>query len=168
VLSDFAELLRIRGGEAEAKSITPPAPRSWSKRSTLKRGTARGIAGDTLTTAARSGRRKAAKPGSIHSRKPGPRLPGRATRLASTPRCAHWKRIWHDESDDLILLFTPPFDKTTADVGYIKGYPPGVRRNGGQYHARRDVGSARFRSPRRWRQGGSAFAHAQTRSNTPG
>jgi cyclic beta-1,2-glucan glucanotransferase len=37
------------------------------------------------------------------------------------------------ESDDLILLFTPPFDKTTADVGYIKAYPPGVRENGGQY-----------------------------------
>jgi cellobiose phosphorylase/uncharacterized membrane protein len=37
------------------------------------------------------------------------------------------------EADDLILLFTPPFDKTTVDVGYIKGYPPGVRENGGQY-----------------------------------
>ncbi|HEX7518412.1 MAG TPA: hypothetical protein VF345_14115, partial [Chthoniobacterales bacterium] len=37
------------------------------------------------------------------------------------------------EADDLILLFTPPFDKTLADIGYIKGYPPGVRENGGQY-----------------------------------
>jgi len=37
------------------------------------------------------------------------------------------------EADNLILLFTPPFDKTTADVGYIKAYPPGVRENGGQY-----------------------------------
>jgi cellobiose phosphorylase len=37
------------------------------------------------------------------------------------------------EADDLILLFTPPFDKTLADLGYIKGYPPGVRENGGQY-----------------------------------
>ena len=37
------------------------------------------------------------------------------------------------EADDLILIFTPPFDKTAADVGYIKGYPPGVRENGGQY-----------------------------------
>jgi cyclic beta-1,2-glucan synthetase len=37
------------------------------------------------------------------------------------------------EADHLILLFTPPFDKTTADVGYIKAYPPGVRENGGQY-----------------------------------
>ncbi|HLJ58039.1 MAG TPA: protein ndvB, partial [Chthonomonadaceae bacterium] len=35
--------------------------------------------------------------------------------------------------DKLVLLFTPPFDKTTHDPGYIKGYPPGVRENGGQY-----------------------------------
>ncbi|HSJ58128.1 MAG TPA: glucoamylase family protein [Anaerolineae bacterium] len=33
----------------------------------------------------------------------------------------------------LLLLFTPPFDKTPRDPGYIKGYPPGVRENGGQY-----------------------------------
>lgn len=33
----------------------------------------------------------------------------------------------------LIRLFTPPFDKTVNDPGYIKGYPPGVRENGGQY-----------------------------------
>ena len=33
----------------------------------------------------------------------------------------------------MILLFTPPFDKTTQDPGYIKGYIPGVRENGGQY-----------------------------------
>ena len=33
----------------------------------------------------------------------------------------------------LALLFTPPFDKTPHDPGYIKGYPPGIRENGGQY-----------------------------------
>lgn len=33
----------------------------------------------------------------------------------------------------LSLLFTPPFDKTLHDPGYIKGYPPGIRENGGQY-----------------------------------
>ncbi|MFN2270731.1 MAG: GH36-type glycosyl hydrolase domain-containing protein [Anaerolineae bacterium] len=37
------------------------------------------------------------------------------------------------EDDRLILLFTPPFDKTERDPGYIKGYPPGIRENGGQY-----------------------------------
>lgn len=31
------------------------------------------------------------------------------------------------------LLFKPPFDKTHLDPGYIKGYPPGIRENGGQY-----------------------------------
>ena len=35
--------------------------------------------------------------------------------------------------DRLILLFTPPFDKSSVDPGYIKGYPPGTRENGGQY-----------------------------------
>ena len=33
----------------------------------------------------------------------------------------------------LVLLLTPPFDRTTHDPGYIKGYLPGVRENGGQY-----------------------------------
>jgi cyclic beta-1,2-glucan synthetase len=33
----------------------------------------------------------------------------------------------------LALLFAPPFDKTPLDPGYIKGYPPGLRENGGQY-----------------------------------
>src|SRR5256885_11294148 len=35
--------------------------------------------------------------------------------------------------EGLIILFTPPFDKTKLDPGYIKGYVPGVRENGGQY-----------------------------------
>jgi predicted small metal-binding protein len=37
------------------------------------------------------------------------------------------------QEDRLILLFTPPFDRTPRDPGYIKGYPLGVRENGGQY-----------------------------------
>ncbi len=38
-----------------------------------------------------------------------------------------------DRDAKLALLFTPPFDKTSLDPGYIKGYPPGIRENGGQY-----------------------------------
>ncbi len=37
------------------------------------------------------------------------------------------------EDARLVLLFTPPFDKTPRDPGYIKGYLPGIRENGGQY-----------------------------------
>jgi len=33
----------------------------------------------------------------------------------------------------LIELFAPPFDKSALEPGYIKGYIPGVRENGGQY-----------------------------------
>lgn len=36
-------------------------------------------------------------------------------------------------NDGLALLFTPPFDRTSLDPGYVKGYPPGIRENGGQY-----------------------------------
>ncbi len=35
--------------------------------------------------------------------------------------------------DHLTCLFAPPFDQTDRDPGYIKGYPAGIRENGGQY-----------------------------------
>jgi cyclic beta-1,2-glucan synthetase len=35
--------------------------------------------------------------------------------------------------DAIALLFMPPFDITSLDPGYIRGYPPGLRENGGQY-----------------------------------
>jgi cyclic beta-1,2-glucan synthetase len=37
------------------------------------------------------------------------------------------------EGDGLVVLLTPPFDHTLLEPGYIKGYLPGVRENGGQY-----------------------------------
>src|SRR6202007_1537150 len=33
----------------------------------------------------------------------------------------------------ILRLLDPPFDHSPQDPGYIKGYPPGVRENGGQY-----------------------------------
>ncbi|MCM2476645.1 protein ndvB [Rhizobium sp. CG5] len=38
-----------------------------------------------------------------------------------------------DEEKGIVRLFTPPFEKSSQDPGYIKSYPPGVRENGGQY-----------------------------------
>jgi len=35
--------------------------------------------------------------------------------------------------DGLICLFTPPFDQTENHPGYVRGYRPGIRENGGQY-----------------------------------
>ena len=42
------------------------------------------------------------------------------------------ERLVREESG-LVLLFEPPFDHSPQEPGYIKGYPPGVRENGGQY-----------------------------------
>ena len=33
----------------------------------------------------------------------------------------------------IVMLLTPPFDRSAQEPGYIKGYPPGIRENGGQY-----------------------------------
>jgi cellobiose phosphorylase len=38
-----------------------------------------------------------------------------------------------DRHNTIALLFTPPFECTDQEPGYIKGYPPGIRENGGQY-----------------------------------
>jgi cyclic beta-1,2-glucan synthetase len=54
--------------------------------------------------------------------------PGRAARAMAA---VDQQLVRRDEG--LILLFTPPFDHTSHDPGYIKGYLPGIRENGGQY-----------------------------------
>ncbi|MEJ7747282.1 MAG: glycosyl transferase family 36 [Luteimonas sp.] len=38
-----------------------------------------------------------------------------------------------DHDNQIARLFTPPFDRGEMNPGYIKGYPPGIRENGGQY-----------------------------------
>ena len=45
---------------------------------------------------------------------------------------AAWEQLV-DEAHGLIRLLTPPFNGRGLDPGYIRGYPPGIRENGGQY-----------------------------------
>jgi len=52
-------------------------------------------------------------------------------RAARAMKAADENLVLRDEG--LALLFTPPFDQTPLNPGYIKGYPPGIRENGGQY-----------------------------------
>ena len=54
--------------------------------------------------------------------------PSRAARAMAA--VDHW--LVH-RAEGLVLLLTPPFDNMGHDPGYIKGYPPGIRENGGQY-----------------------------------
>jgi cyclic beta-1,2-glucan synthetase len=60
-------------------------------------------------------------------------LSGAAPLERATRAMASVKRELIRPQDGLAPLFAPPFDKTPLDPGYIKGYPPGVRENGGQY-----------------------------------
>jgi cyclic beta-1,2-glucan synthetase len=56
---------------------------------------------------------------------------GRPTRQVRAMQAVETHLVKRD--DRLILLLTPPFDRTPHDPGYIKGYLPGVRENGAQY-----------------------------------
>ena len=57
--------------------------------------------------------------------------------------------------DGLVQLLDPPFDNSALDPGYIRGYVPGVRENGGQYTHARDLG-------------GDGLCRARRRASVPG
>ena len=59
------------------------------------------------------------------------------------------------------VLFTPPFDRTAHDPGYIKGYPPGVRENGGQYTHAADWSVIAFARLGEGDEAAALFSHAQ-------
>jgi cyclic beta-1,2-glucan synthetase len=60
-------------------------------------------------------------------------ISGAGDRVRSARAMAAVERELIRPQDKLALLFVPPFDQTQLDPGYIKGYPPGIRENGGQY-----------------------------------
>jgi cyclic beta-1,2-glucan synthetase len=60
-------------------------------------------------------------------------LSGAADPARAAAAMASLERHLVRRDDGLALLFSPPFDKTPLDPGYIRGYPPGLRENGGQY-----------------------------------
>ena len=60
-------------------------------------------------------------------------LAGIGDRARATQAMAAVDRLLVDQPDRIHRLFTPPFDHSRENPGYIKGYPPGVRENGGQY-----------------------------------
>jgi cyclic beta-1,2-glucan synthetase len=51
---------------------------------------------------------------------------------AMTALNSAWEKLVLEE-EKMVLLLSPPFGNGEKDPGYIKGYPPGVRENGGQY-----------------------------------
>lgn len=56
---------------------------------------------------------------------------GSPDRLKIAMESVYNRLVRHEDS--LVQLLDPPFDKSDLNPGYIKGYVPGVRENGGQY-----------------------------------
>ena len=60
-------------------------------------------------------------------------ISGAAERGRATRAMAAVDHLLVVRPDGVVRVLTPPFDKTPLDPGYIKGYVPGIRENGGQY-----------------------------------
>ena len=132
VLTAFAPICD-EPGRSRARATLPPARRSASPARSSARGTASGTGAATTTTARRSGSAQndecridsIAQSWAVLSGAVPPRFAERAMDGVRT--------FLMSRAAQVLLLLHPPFDVSAQDPGYIKGYPPGIRENGGQY-----------------------------------
>jgi cellobiose phosphorylase len=132
VLREFADLLHLRGEELEADECRERAARiveaveneawdgNWYRRAYFDGGTPLG-----------SQQNEEAKIDSIAQS--WAVLSGAADPARAAQALEAADEILVRRAERLVLLFTPPFNKSADNPGYIKSYPPGVRENGGQY-----------------------------------
>jgi cyclic beta-1,2-glucan synthetase len=131
-LRSFAGLAEARGDAAWAESCRTEAERlraaveehawdgAWYRRAYFDDGTPLGSAANDACRIDSIAQSWAVLSGAAESQR---------ARHAMAAADAHLVR----RADRLILLFTPPFDKGPLQPGYVKGYVPGIRENGGQY-----------------------------------
>jgi cyclic beta-1,2-glucan synthetase len=127
-LKRFAPLAEARGGAAGARG--PSMRKAWNARSRARLRTETGTCAPSSTTARRS------VPAG-----PECRIDSISTVVGRDLGSAPQRRAkGHGRRREYLVrrkttrpLFTPPFDRAPVYPGYIKGYLPGVRENGGQY-----------------------------------
>jgi cyclic beta-1,2-glucan synthetase len=131
ILSDFAPLCAARGDQAKADRYLETASRlstnleaawdgEWFRRGYYDDGTPLGSAQSDECRVDALAQTWAVLSGAV-----APKLSEQAMDAVRTYLIRR--------ASQLVLLLTPPFDKTAHDPGYIKSYPPGIRENGGQY-----------------------------------
>ena len=131
VLSDFAPLCDARNDRArgdryrhEARRLSTALEQSWDgewyRRGYYDDGTPLGSAQNDECRIDSISQSWAVLSGAVPQR-----FAERAMDAVRTSLVARGSRI--------LLLLSPPFDRSAQEPGYIKGYPPGVRENGGQY-----------------------------------
>jgi cyclic beta-1,2-glucan synthetase len=132
VLQEFAEIARLRGDMAFAQTCDTEAARlqanieaqawdgGWYRRAYFDNGEPLGSASNLECQIDALPQSWAVLSGA-----------GDAERSRMAMEAINDRLVRRDQA--LIQLFDPPFDKSLLDPGYIKGYVPGVRENGGQY-----------------------------------
>ncbi len=124
---------RRRGAANEAAATGASMHLPCSRPSSAKPGTATGI-GAAITTTARPWARSSSDECRIDSiAQSWAVISGAAQRERALRAMSAVNAQLVSRSDGLVKLFTPPFDHSAHDPGYIKAYPPGLRENGGQY-----------------------------------
>ena len=162
VLAGFAPIAEARGDTPRAERWRAQHEAPPARRSSATAGTATGTAAPSSTTARRSARPTTPSAGSIRSPSRGACCPAPPIRPRAARAMAAVDEYLVRRGDGLVLLFTPPFDRRRRSIpGYIKGYLPGIRENGGQYTHGGDLVGPRVRGARRRRQGGRAVLDAQ-------
>ena len=131
VLSEFAPMCEARGDQARAERYKSEASRlasmleltwdgEWYRRGYYDDGTPLGSAQNDECKIDSLAQSWAVLSGAVPSRF--------ADRAMDAVRTHLMRR-----GPQTLLLLTPPFNQSAQEPGYIKGYPPGVRENGGQY-----------------------------------
>ena len=133
VLKRFAAICEQAGDIETAQRLQVAGKRICCRRRADPPGMEPGTGGRTMTMGRRSVPSRTRNARSMQSPNPGLCSAGQATHSAAARPCSRCWNVWCAQQDRLVLLFTPPFDKTPRDPGYIKGYLPGIRENGGQY-----------------------------------
>jgi cyclic beta-1,2-glucan synthetase len=152
VLTRFAEVARLQDDETFAQTLRDEVAK-------LRRALEQPRLGRRLVSPRLLRRRHAA---GFHRQR---RVPDRLDRAELVGALRHGRRERQQQAMDsldrhlvrrdarLVQLLDPPFDKSPLDPGYIKGYVPGVRENGGQYTHAAIWATMAFAGQRRQRAG---------------
>ena len=132
LLRPFADVAAVARRNRSRRDLPPPCDRArGGDRS--RRGTASGTAAPTSTMARRSDRRTIRECRIDSIAQSWAVLAGSADQARARQAMDSVSRYLVRRDDRIVLLLTPPFDVMTPSPGYIQGYVPGVRENGGQY-----------------------------------
>ena len=129
----FAPIAEARGEHDRARALAGAHERPPTGAGARTAGTATGTAAPSSTTAPRSARPSTPSAGSTRSRSPGASCRGRPIPARASGRWPRSRSTSSAAATASCCCSRRRSTSRTLDPGYIKGYLPGIRENGGQY-----------------------------------